>query len=441
MIMIWIIIAILIFTIIVMVHEWWHFKAARIFWVKVEEFGIWIPPRAKKLFTDKKWTLFSLNWLPLWGFVKLTWETQRNFLIFDEKNNLLNNENLKKFILENKEIFDKKWNKIWKEDKIEILKILSENEANYNLNKKPAWQQSIIILAGIFMNFVLAFFIFFILFLVWVKPIWINNHIKTSLDLKLIPTLEQAINNWILEKKPGIILSPVSWSLAEKSWIQKWDIILKINDEEINSSEIFMKKIKENKGKTIILTKSCKNKENCKEKIYINIDEAWKIWSYISENITINKDFEYKFWVLDSAKYAFLETKNQVLLTFSALSDLAKKIFTPETKTERQEAINSMSWPIWIVNFISETFSSWILFLLIIWALISINLWVFNLLPIPALDWWRFLFIILNSIFSKIFWKKFFSENMETIIHFIFFMILIALSLIIWYNDIVKIFW
>jgi hypothetical protein len=35
-----------------------------------------------------------------------------------------------------------------------------------------------------------------------------------------------------------------------------------------------MKKIKENKGKTIILTKSCKNKENCKEKIYINIDEA-----------------------------------------------------------------------------------------------------------------------------------------------------------------------
>lgn len=441
MIIIWIIIAILIFTIIVMVHEWWHFKAARIFWVKVEEFGIWIPPRAKKLFTDKKWTLFSLNWLPLWGFVKLTWETQRNFLIYDEKNNLLNNENLKKFILENKEIFDKKWNKIWKEDKIEILKILSENEANYNLNKKPAWQQSIIILAGIFMNFVLAFFIFFILFLVWVKPIWINNHIKTSLDLKLIPTLEQAINNWILEKKPWIILSPVSWSLAEKSWIQKWDIILKINDEEINSSEIFMKKIKENKGKTIILTKSCKNKENCKEKIYINIDEAWKIWSYISENITINKDFEYKFWVLDSAKYAFLETKNQVLLTFSALSDLAKKIFTPETKTERQEAINSMSWPIWIVNFISETFSSWILFLLIIWALISINLWVFNLLPIPALDWWRFLFIILNSIFSKIFWKKFFSENMETIIHFIFFMILIALSLIIWYNDIVKIFW
>lgn len=441
MIIIWIIIAILIFTIIVMVHEWWHFKAARIFWVKVEEFGIWIPPRAKKLFNDKKWTLFSLNWLPLWGFVKLAWETQRNFLIFDEKNNLLNNENLKKFILENKEIFDKKWNKIWKEDKIEILKILSENEANYNLNKKPAWQQSIIILAGIFMNFVLAFFIFFILFLVWVKPVWINNHIKTSLDLKLIPTLEQAINNWILEKKPGIILSPVSWSLAERSWIQKLDVILKINDEEINSSENFMKKIKENKGKTIVLTKSCENKETCKEKISINIDETGKIWSYISENITINKDFEYKFWVLDSAKYAFLETKNQVLLTFSALSDLAKKIFTPETKTERQEAINSMSWPIWIVNFISETFSSWILFLLIIWALISINLWVFNLLPIPALDWWRFLFIILNSIFSKIFWKKFFSENMETIIHFIFFMILIALSLIIWYNDIVKIFW
>ncbi len=89
MILIWIIVSILIFSIIVLIHELWHFSTARFFKVKVEEFGLGIPPRAKKLWKDKKGTLYSLNWLPLWGFVKLTWETPDN-LIKSEKYNLLN---------------------------------------------------------------------------------------------------------------------------------------------------------------------------------------------------------------------------------------------------------------------------------------------------------------------------------------------------------------
>lgn len=104
-IFLWILTAILIFSVVVIVHEWWHFKSARIFWVKVEEFWLWIPPRAKKLFTDKKWTLFSLNWLPLWGFIKLTWEIPKTFLIYDENKNLLDNETIEKFISEKKRYF------------------------------------------------------------------------------------------------------------------------------------------------------------------------------------------------------------------------------------------------------------------------------------------------------------------------------------------------
>jgi regulator of sigma E protease len=83
--------------------------------------------------------------------------------------------------------------------------------------------------------------------------------------------------------------------------------------------------------------------------------------------------------------------------------------------------------------------SQWIIFIIIIWAIISINLWIFNLLPIPALDWWRFLFIVINSITQKLFRKKILNENIEWLIHVLFFIILIALSLIIAYNDINKI--
>ncbi|USN59561.1 MAG: site-2 protease family protein [Candidatus Peribacteria bacterium] len=51
----------------------------------------------------------------------------------------------------------------------------------------------------------------------------------------------------------------------------------------------------------------------------------------------------------------------------------------------------------------SKTFSEGIIFLLIIGAIISINLGVFNLLPIPALDGGRFAFIVLNTSMQKLF--------------------------------------
>ena len=55
------IVFLVIFSILILVHEFGHFYAARKAGVKVEEFGMGLPPRAKGLFKDKKGTLFSLN--------------------------------------------------------------------------------------------------------------------------------------------------------------------------------------------------------------------------------------------------------------------------------------------------------------------------------------------------------------------------------------------
>ena len=65
-------ILIFLFVIIVLVvgHELGHFFVAKMFGVRVDEFGLGYPPRAKKLFTWKG-TLFTLNWLPFGGFVKI----------------------------------------------------------------------------------------------------------------------------------------------------------------------------------------------------------------------------------------------------------------------------------------------------------------------------------------------------------------------------------
>jgi len=317
MIIIWIIVAILMFSVIVIIHELGHFLASRFFGVKVEEFWLWIPPFAKKIFTDKKGTKYTLNWLPLWGFVRLKWE-----------------------------------------DPSPQPSPLEERELD-NFSEKSYFAKTIILLWGVFMNFLLAWIIFSILFFVWVKPIWINSQIETDLDVKIIPNLEQALKSGLLKKD-------------------------------------------------------------------------WK--KYI-----VNREFEYKYWVIDSMKYWFLETYNQSLLTIKWIGILWQKIFNPKTKTEREEAVSNMKWPIWIVDLVANSLSAGVVFLLILSAIISINLWVFNLLPIPALDWWRWLLISISTFLKKIFWEKVSTQNFENYMHLLFFIILIALSLFIGYNDVVNI--
>lgn len=447
MILIWIIVSIILFSIIVLIHEWGHFASARFFGVKVEEFWLGIPPRAKKLFLDKKWTLFSLNWLPLWGFVKLTWEQPNTFLVFDKNKKSLNNWEIESKIKEDKAIFDKDWQELWKYEKDEILKKIKENDSEHNLMNKPERQQAIIILAWVFMNFLLAWIIFSILFFVWVKPIWINSQIETDLDLKLIPNQQQAIDSGFIEKI-WVSIKPIKWSIAENAWLKTWQIITHINNSKIKKPQELIDIVSQKKWENITI-KWFENNPDYKEwcecikefsfEVNLKVWNDWKIWSYIWQSISINENFTYNYWLFESIKNWAIETKNQVLLTFKWLKILIKKIISPEKPEERQQAINQVSWPIWIVDFISNSMSAWFVFLVIIWALISISLWVFNLLPIPALDWWRFLFITINWLIKKLFGKKAISQNIENIIHITFFLFLIALSLLIAYNDIEKI--
>jgi len=59
----------IVLTPIILVHELGHFFAARLSNIRVEEFGLGFPPRALKL-TERNGTLYSLNWIPLGGFVR-----------------------------------------------------------------------------------------------------------------------------------------------------------------------------------------------------------------------------------------------------------------------------------------------------------------------------------------------------------------------------------
>ena len=69
-----VVLLLVILVVLVVIHELGHFVVARRAGVKVHEFGVGFPPRARVLGTDKQGTIYTLNWLPIGGFVRLEGE-------------------------------------------------------------------------------------------------------------------------------------------------------------------------------------------------------------------------------------------------------------------------------------------------------------------------------------------------------------------------------
>jgi len=126
----------IILAILVFVHELGHFATAKRFGMKVEEFGFGFPPRAKKLFI-KAGTLYTLNWLPLGGFVKIKGESGDH-----------------------------------------------REEQDSFASKKP-WQRLIVLVAGVSMNIVLAWVLFTIGFSIGLPQVVDDANGKYVRDQKI----------------------------------------------------------------------------------------------------------------------------------------------------------------------------------------------------------------------------------------------------------------
>ncbi|EKD44795.1 MAG: peptidase M50, partial [uncultured bacterium (gcode 4)] len=234
-----IILALLIFSVIVFFHELGHFSMAKRFGVKVDEFGIGIPPRAKQVWKDSSGTVYSLNWLPIGGFVKMKGEEMNETGAHD-----------KDF-----------------------------------LAHKNFLEQSTVILAGVIMNFFLAFLIFSVLFMVGVEPLGINTKFQTSTETKLIPSFDEAVRIGLV-KTDGIILSPLTGSIAEKSGLLDGDILLSIDGKTILSPEDMIMKVKQS---TTVMNFTVQWSGGIRTLLIT--PEDGKIGSYVGHNVTeIRKD-------------------------------------------------------------------------------------------------------------------------------------------------------
>lgn len=188
------IIGLLLFVGLVVVHEFGHYVAARRNGVEVEEFGIGFPPRAKVL-RKKKDTVFTLNWLPLGGFVKLKGEHD-------------------------------------------------ENDEPGSYGAATLWTKTKILLAGVGMNFLTAAVLFTILAFVGLP----------KADLKSLPFYDKeqftvASDTKIVSNQ--VYVSVVPDSPAADAGLRSGDELIRVGESEVTSAESLPEITENYRGKTV----------------------------------------------------------------------------------------------------------------------------------------------------------------------------------------------
>lgn len=235
-----------------------------------------------------------------------------------------------------------------------------------------------------------------------------------TLEYNVKPTEVKNKSTGIYLDEKCKILTIEKGSSAEKVGLKANDRIIKVNKQEVNGdSNKIIELIQEKGVNTILITVERKGEE-----ISFELTPDYISTYYLGVNF---KQSESKF--INYIIYGGIETKE---FAFSMIDNI-KMIFTGGV------SIDQMMGPVGISEVVAKTngFKEFVYML----ALISLSLGVTNLLPIPALDGGKILILIVEAIR-----RKPLKEKTEINIQLIGFSILIALSLYITYNDILRIF-
>lgn len=339
-----IVIGIIIFGIIVIVHEFGHYFVAKLCKVKVTEFAVGMGP---VIYQKKgKETTFSLRLLPLGGYCSMGEDED-----LDDPN---------------------------------------------SFRKKPVPAKMAVIVAGAFMNLVLGFVISVIAMLVSGVGVsstivyFDENAVSPDFGLQLNDKIESINGTKIYTARDITYLL----STDEDGII---DFVVKRNGENINLNGVRFPMIyDEENGKT-------------------TLQYDFKV---LAEKITFKNIIPYSF---NNAVYCGR-------IVFMSLRDLLTGKY----------GLNDLQGPVGIVTTIGSSVTDEGLdwdFLLQLASLITVNIGIFNLLPIPALDGGRFVFLVIEAIR-----RKSIKAETEGMIHFVGLALLMLLMIMVTFNDVKNIF-
>ncbi len=309
-------------SLLILGHEAGHFFVAKLFGLKVDEFGIGFPPRiTAKKFGD---TEYSINWLPFGGFVRISGERGEFEAISPEEGIPGNSASPELSDTDNGRLF-------------------------YN---QPAWKKSLIVLAGVFMNFILGWLLIAIVFMVGVPQ-----------------TL--------------VVSGTEAGSPAAAAGIQAGDVVKGYTD-----TQSFINYIDANKGQQIIVT-VIRNDKNMSYTMTPRVNapaNQGALGVALEEGGTARENFFKALWngLQDAAIISWL--------TLQAFYELLKQIFVHASIPA------DVVGPVGIFGIAEETGKIGLAYLLQFLGIISINLMIVNCIPFPALDGGRFLVVLFEKI-------------------------------------------
>lgn len=367
-----IIIFILVLSVLVIAHELGHFLTARRFGVKSEEFGLGFPPRAFGFYKDVtgKWrriwgnksvesltgdavpadTVYSVNYLPLGGFVKIKGQDGE------------------------------------------------DREDQDSFGNKKIWKRALILAAGVIMNIILAFVLFSACFIIGApQSVTEGGRIQVT---ELI--------------KDGA---------AEKAGIKPGDVIASADGQTFSNISQLQEYINSKSGQDINL-----NLTRANESLSISVKPELKgERSVIGVGLDQVDNVSYPFFkaIWEGLKHTALLLTAIIVAFFTLIGDLFRGA----------GAGDAVGGPIRIAQMTGEVARYGFVNLLNFTAILSLNLAVINFLPFPALDGGRIIFLIIEKIKGKPV-----NRETEAIIHNIGFFILIALIILVTYQDIVRLF-
>lgn len=373
---------ILIFLIILLVlvisHEFGHFIVAKLNKIRVDEFSFGFPP---KLFGKKVGeTTYNLNLLPLGGYVK----------IFGQGSDDFPGQNGQE--------------------------VITDSDKERSFMHKPRYVQALVLLAGVVMNFLVAWLLLSVGFM---------SGLPTSAEV--------APKGSIVEDQALTIISINPNSPAEKAGLKIGDKILALetpNDTTKLFSSTFTAETVQNfvkkNGSEEITFSITRGKEDIGIKVIPEINES-------SGNSFVGIS-------MDMIGKLKLPIHKAVWEGLKLSGDLTVKIAVGFYTLIRDGLtgngdLSSVTGPVGIVGVVGDAASFGFIYLLSFTALISINLVIINLIPFPALDGGRLLFLLIEKIKgSRI------KPQIANVVNMVGFGVLMLFMAVITYHDIVKLF-
>ena len=258
----------------------------------------------------------------------------------------------------------------------------SEDERAFN--NKPAWQRACVLAAGPLMNVVTAMLLLIII------ATWSGQPTTTV--------------NQVLDDSP-----------AYEAGIQAGDTILSVDDKEIKEWNDLLTAVGQTSADTVSM-KILRDGKTMTIESRVEYDkEAQRNKVGIAPAVTHN--------VIKGTVAGVKNTGSMTVMMY----DILKKLVTGKV------SVKELSGPVGIVYAVNDSAKAGVIYVIYLSALLSLNLAVMNLLPLPALDGGRLLFLVIRKITGK-----HMTDEMEGKIHFVGIMLLLLLMVYVTWNDIVR---